>query len=125
MGIEQWVYEYLNFPKLTIVGDVANGVEAVKKVNWINVADTSQEKKYKVDETSCASSNVSVLLKSPCDLETIIPYLGNKNNIEVVTEFNYMDERGVAISAHNDSVHVVNSLILSKDDIDELEIEDL
>ena len=120
MGIEQWVYEYLNFPKLTIVGDVANGVEAVKKVNWINVADTSQEKKYKVDETSCASSNVSVLLKSPCDLETIIPYLGNKNNIEVVTEFNYMDERGVAISAHNDSVHVVNSLMLSKDDIDEL-----
>ncbi|MBC7815587.1 MAG: HAD-IIIC family phosphatase [Planctomycetaceae bacterium] len=52
MGVEQYVYEYLNQPVINIRGPVANGLESFERVDWIREATHDQNlndlKKHKL-----------------------------------------------------------------------------
>lgn len=74
MGIEQYVYEQLGFPKLDIVGEVANKVEPRTIVTWINNAKASVTE-IAANETNTISDKFKILLKGPCDLSSVLPYI--------------------------------------------------
>lgn len=121
MGIEQFVYEQLGFPELEIKGEVINQVEKKKIVNWIKFGNQSgntiNEDKYSKDTNL---RRVTVLFKSPCDLSAIMPYLGKSNNVDIECEFNYVNEDGVTISAFNNTTHILESLSLNNEQINEV-----
>lgn len=120
MGIEQYVYELLDYPTLNVVGEVINQVENKKIVNWIKsdteTNTTSQDKKNMTNQTK----QVSVLFKSPCDLSAIMPYLGKSNNTKITCEFNYVNQNGVTITAFNNTTHIIESQTLDKKQINEV-----
>jgi hypothetical protein len=41
MGIEQFVYQYLGKPKITVPPDVAYGLEKDKTIDWISVSGSN------------------------------------------------------------------------------------
>lgn len=76
MGIEQYVYEQLHYPKLDVVGEVANNVEAKEMVTWINTKFINHYSDRNLTSTSDKSYNkVKILLKGPCDLSSVLPYI--------------------------------------------------
>jgi FkbH-like protein len=112
MGIEQYIYETLEYPALEVVGEVANPVEKRKIATWINNSTTSapeptQQAKRKI------GNRPRVLLKGPCDLDSVIQYLGNQDNFDVDTEFNFNNLAGIAITAMNHSAVIVESQSLT------------
>lgn len=126
MGIEQYVYESLNFPTLEIVGDVANLIVKKHVVTWIN-KESLAYKDLKVKTLynkkgggGKAKEPINVLVKGPCDLDSIIPYLNVVGNINIETEFNTVNKNGVTITAFNDTIHVVESQTLKNSEKEEL-----
>lgn len=119
MGIEQYVYESLNFPTLEIVGDVANLVVKKHVVTWINKESPDCENQ-KVNILNNWGGQINVLVKGPCDLDSIIPYLNVVGNVNLETEFNTVNKNGVVITAFNDTIHVVESLTLKNSEKKEL-----
>lgn len=106
-GIEQWVYAQLNFPNITVVGEVYERLEKGKCSPWINHRVGKNELSAGLPEHSC-----SVLLKGPCDLSSIYGYLNNKNNF--TCEFTYVADNGMSVESHNHSVGI--SALLYNDD---------
>lgn len=101
MGIEQYVYEMLHFPALEIHGDVSATLERVQKVHWIKQSKGKGLSLPK-EETCLNDKDICrILLKGPCDMDSVLPYLGKNSGCKLETEFNYVDSRGVAITAMN------------------------
>lgn len=125
MGIEQFIYEHLNFPTLAVTGSVTGQVQKKEIADWIKL-DSNTDKKIESDvpETK-PSAKVSVLFKGPCDLSTAVSYIKRKNkHIESVCEFNYVDDNGVSITAFNNTTHIVQYQELDKVAIDDI-LEDV
>lgn len=125
MRIEQWVYEQLNYPKLTKVGDVAAEVENCKIVTWVNALPTSEipspTHSFKEEHSiSVSPKDFQILLKGPCDLSGILPYLGNQVQRCVTSEFNYVGHGGTIVSAFNCSTMIRSALHLSKELMDQI-----
>lgn len=124
MGIEQYVYEQLAFPKLDIVGEVANMVEPRNIVTWINNVSANSNVDSCEAVISEANDKVRILLKGPCDLSSVLPYIsiggGKKFGQNIKTEFNYVNDKGVAITGFNDTLHIVEAETLSGKEIDAL-----
>src|SRR5574344_1118290 len=78
MGIEQFIYENLNFPILKIKGDVSSTLEKNKKIDWIQQIDFIEEKK--VEEKP--KNEINILFKGPCDLLSTINYISTDCNID-------------------------------------------
>jgi FkbH-like protein len=79
MGVEQWVYEYLRWPSLDVIGEVASSLEG--SAEWI-MLDTSA---FALDPegavaaergTNGAPQTERVLIIGGCDLTTTAQYLG-------------------------------------------------
>lgn len=122
MGIEQYVYEQLHFPKLDIVGEVANKVEYRNIVTWINNAKTSISE-ITVEGQNTTNDKFKILFKGPCDLSSVFPYIsmwGKNIGQSIATEFNYVNDKGVAITGFNDTLHIVEAEVLSEKEIDSL-----
>ena len=94
MGIEQYVYASLNYPKLTIVGEVANVVDKQASPPWIN-----QQDKTTTDSSQTQITGKSILLKGPCDLEQMRAFLSS--DIPVSCEFSYINDRGILVEGIN------------------------
>lgn len=123
MGIEQYVYESLNFPCLEIIGDVANLVVKKHVVTWINKESLDcEDSEIKIFNRGGVKQKeqINVLVKGPCDLDSIIPYLNVVGNVNLETEFNTVNKDGVAITAFNDTIHVVESQTLKSSEKEEL-----
>lgn len=121
MGIEQYVYQRLGFPKLQIVGDVASRLEKDNVVDWINndsCAVTKPDSRHNGRRQDV--TGLSILLKGPCDMSSILPYLEGESNLSIDTEFNYVDENGVSITAMNHTSHLVESYSLAESDLNAL-----
>ncbi|MCI7289263.1 MAG: HAD-IIIC family phosphatase [Blautia sp.] len=109
MGIEQYVYIKLGRPKLKIKGEVVSNLELDKIPGWIN-----QEGKGIKGKGLCVKSVAvphSVLIKGPCDLFQILPYIADKSIID--TEFTYVNSSGVTIESTGHTTHIVEALHLS------------
>lgn len=100
--IEQYVYAQLGFPELEVVGEVRTQLNKIDCPKWIN-----QQSVEKPVDLRIASQDVSlckILVKGPCDLSNSLSYIHASDNI--VSEFTYVDKRGMVIDTHNHSVHI-------------------
>lgn len=108
-GVEQYVYANLGYPKLHIVGEVINNVDASPAPAWINNQTKQINKKTK--------SNTKIVFKGACDLHIVSDYLQSSNIIE---EFTYISKNNQVIEHHNCSVNYLVHPFLSKEQQEEL-----
>ena len=109
MGIEQYVYNYLGRPELEIVGEVISDLSSEELPKWIN--QNIEEKKldnFSVDNIE----KHNVLIKGPCDLYQIFPFIQKSDCID--TEFTYVLENGSTVESTGHTTHIVEALRLSK-----------
>lgn len=109
MGIEQYVYSMLGRPDLKINGEVISSLESDEIPGWINQKKTG-EKGMSLKVQSASSH--SVLIKGPCDLFQVLPYIADKSIID--TEFTYVNSNGVTIESTGHTTHIVEALRLSE-----------
>lgn len=108
MGIEQYVYSKLGRPDLKINGEVISSLESNEIPGWINQEKSgAQNTSLKVQ----SASSHSVLIKGPCDLFQILPYIADKSIID--TEFTYVNKNGVTIESTGHTTHIVEAFRLS------------
>ena len=100
--IEQWVYAQLGFPKLEVVGEVRTQLNSTDCPGWIN-QDGVLSGKPKV-ESGKSVADCKILVKGPCDLSNSLSYIHASENI--VSDFTYVDNRGMVIDTYNHSVHI-------------------
>jgi FkbH-like protein len=118
MGIEQFVYEELGFPELDVIGEVANSVTKEHTVTWINSKESydcsnNVTNKNNIQSTPPPSRKLRVLLKGPCDLQSVYQYLSSQRALQLDTEFNFVNQDGVSITAMNHTIHLLESVRLS------------
>lgn len=109
MGIEQYVYNCLNRPELEIVGEVVSDLSEKKLPVWIN-----QERLIPVADKMAINELTEhmVLVKGPCDLFQIYPYIANTEMFD--TEFSHTTENGIYIESTSHTTHIVESVRLSE-----------
>ena len=112
MGIEQFVYSYLNKPKLEIKGGVSSLLDF--EPDWIEIVpDIETEKVNKKPEIG-----VNILLKGPCDLYSVLSYINTDVNID--TEFPYWNKKPVYILAHTHTAFIEQTHKCSPEKLAEL-----
>lgn len=111
MGVEQYVYAKLGRPELQIVGEVSGDLTQNGLPGWIN-----QEKKGGQGGGIRAghAQAHSVLIKGPCDLFQILPYIADKTLID--TEFTYVNDRGVTVESTGHTTHIVEAMRLTEEE---------
>lgn len=112
MGIEQYVYGRLGSPGFDIKEPVAAQLSAGVVPGWISEADDEA-----ITQDRVLNNRVRVLLKGPCDMSAIEPYLAGAN---ITTEFNYINEFGFVTTGQNHTKHVIESAELSENEINEI-----
>lgn len=96
-GIEQFVYAYLGYPKLSVVGEVVQNVDLSPAPAWINQDISSHE-----DEK--LQGNEKIVIKGACDLDIMASFLSSSN---IVTEFAYNGEKNNRIEHHSHSLNIL------------------
>lgn len=110
MGIEQYVYHYLNRPQLDIVGEVVGDLSDTSIPAWIN--QTTERKKEEGMQIVNSKEHLA-LIKGPCDMLQIFPYIKESNCID--TEFTFVNPKGVIIESTSHTTHMVEALTLSEE----------
>lgn len=111
MGVEQYVYQVLDKPELIVEGEVASDLNC-PSVDWINQnTDGAQNERIDIQKGK-------MLIKGPCDMQQMFAYMVENRNI--VTEFVYVNDKGVSIEQGNHTAHIVQSRTLSDSDKDRL-----
>ncbi len=107
MGVEQYIYNRLGRPELVVVGEVVSDLsgEAPKWINQ-NIAEKRAEQ-MKIDDLKAHT----VLVKGPCDLFQIYPYIANTELFD--TEFTYSLPSGLTVETTGHTTNVVEALRLS------------
>ena len=108
MGIEQYVYNRLGRPDLEVVGEVISDLTSPDLPGWIN-RSTSASTAEKAELKGLIGKEV--LIKGPCDLFQIFPYVANPDLIDA--DFTHIAENGVQIESTGHTTHIVESLRLS------------
>ena len=111
MGIEQFVYAYLGFPQLDVVGNVVVTLNESDKPNWIHLAVDDYEESVEKG----TDNKVRVLAKGPCDVAQIIPFFSSGAEFE--EEFSYVSRtrKNLRVDAHNHTTQILQSLLLDDD----------
>lgn len=78
MGIEQYVYEHIGSPPITVIGPVSNDIVAFDAVDWITEGDAGE-----TAAPALAAGNL--VLVGGCDLLQVSSYL-SKDRIEFVND---------------------------------------
>ncbi len=112
MGIEQYIYNRLGCPDFKIKEPVAS-----RLTPWADVAWIRENKGGAVTEDRIKNSRVRILLKGPCDMSAIEPYLSGAN---ITTEFNFINDKGFVTTGQNHTEHIIESAKLSADEIDDI-----
>ncbi len=107
MGIEQFVYNQLGCPDIIVVPDVASQLNK-KTPGWINQNNDKGNRLLK------EKLNGKILIKGPCDMEQMFSFIEPSPNI--ITEFTYINEKGVSIEHYNHTSQIINSLKLDEGD---------
>ena len=109
MGIEQYVYNLLGRPELTAVGEVISDLTVTELPGWINQADASGTgNQMKIENLG----EHTVLIKGPCDLFQIYPYIANTELFD--TEFTYTTDTGLTVESTGHTTHIVEALRLTE-----------
>lgn len=108
MGIEQYCYDRFRIDDLKAVGEVAVELKKNAAIDWIEEVENgsfSNRNDYKGKQ--------KILLKGPCDIRSILSYLGNEEICD--TEFTYTNDKGIAIEQVNHTIHTVQALIIDSE----------
>lgn len=101
MGVEQWLYEHLGRPALTVVGEVASSVPSQSPVDWITQTDPSRTvESAAIGARPKSSTSSRVLLKGGCDLFLLNGFLGGA----IKTEFTYPSDTGAEVHADHTEI---------------------
>lgn len=111
MGIEQYVYNFLNRPELEISGEVISDLSSAEIPKWINQKDTQEQKAQNFEITGLKEH--MVLIKGPCDLFQVYPYIANTELFD--TDFTHTTDDGVAIESTSHTTHLVEALCLTEE----------
>ena len=114
MGIEQYVYKCLGSPELTIVPEVVSSLSEDQDPYWINME--AKEEKDNSQMQIHALKEHMVLIKGPCDLFQIYPYIANTEMFD--TEFTYTTDKGLVIESTGHTTNVREAGKLSKEQIE-------
>lgn len=112
MGVEQYIYNRMGCPPITIAEPIASKLELGKNVDWI-LENTEMTKSEQLSEFK--SNRKRILLKGPCDLSAIDQYLIGGS---VTSEFNFVNNKGFVTTGQNHSVHIYEGNVLE----DEIQI---
>ncbi|WP_426491629.1 hypothetical protein [Hymenobacter sp. 102] len=99
LGVEQWTYAHLGFPKLQVQGDVATELNQTETPDWIQLetpAEAAAATKAAASPTTDPAKRLRILLKGGCDLGQLTPYL-QTYQMEVVEDFNYVNDNQVPV----------------------------
>ena len=108
MGIEQYVYNSLGRPELTASGEVISDLSSDILPGWINQNRVgSDAQKMQIHNLSAHT----VLVKGPCDLFQVYPYIANTELFD--TEFTHTTDRGVTVESTGHTTHIVEALRLT------------
>lgn len=107
MGIEQYVYNKLGRPELTVSGEVVSDLSG-DAPGWIN-QDIAGSISAQMEIGNLTEH--AVLVKGPCDLFQIYPYIANTELFD--TEFTYGLPSGLVIESTGHTTNVVEALRLS------------
>ena len=109
MGIEQYVYQILGCPQITIGGEVIAELDSKEPLEWINAEGAEEETK---EAESLSGQAHSVLIKGPCDMDQIFNFIKDTDIID--SEFTYVDRKsGVTLQGPQHSVQILESLSLT------------
>ena len=95
-GVEQFLYAYLQYPQLNVVGEVVNPVTLEPIPAWINNNTINKHCNQK------SSSRHKIILKGGCDLKIMAEYLNTNSLIE---EFTY-----ISSTKKNNIEHCIHSI---------------
>lgn len=104
MGIEQYTYNYLSRPQLNVVGEVVSDLSNTELPKWINQNVASESKSGNIIENA---DKHMVLIKGPCDLYQIFPFIGKSDCID--TEFTYVLPNGSTVESTGHTTHIVEA----------------
>lgn len=110
LGIEQYLFEKLNFPKLEIVPDVAIHLDQ-SKPHWISVFEedsTNAGQKSKND----SKEQCTILFKGECDLFQMLFYLRDYK-CQLLKESNYNGKNNIVINREHTQM-ILDSIGMSK-----------
>ncbi|SFB95256.1 HAD-IIIC family phosphatase [Butyrivibrio sp. YAB3001] len=109
MGIEQFIYNKLGCPEFEVKDQVSSKLEKDKAVLWIKEDETSE-----ITSDSEKAKRVRILMKGPCDLDSLAPYIKGGS---ITSEFNYVNDKGIVVAGQNHSMHIWESAHLSENEI--------
>ncbi|BBO67271.1 hypothetical protein DSCA_12010 [Desulfosarcina alkanivorans] len=109
MGVEQYIYEYLGFPKFDRQGETTINLKERNVVTWIN-ARSSLLKENSGDK-------YNIIAKGPCDISQTMAFFGDNN---IVEEFTYVANNGMSVEGHNHTYGIIGSLTFSQEVKDEI-----
>lgn len=112
MGIEQYVYNFLNRPTYVLQGEVISDLSSTELPKWINQnGKNTRSEKMEVRNLS----EHTVLIKGPCDLYQVYPYIANTEMFD--TEFSHTTDNGVYVDSTSHTTFIVESSRLSEEQV--------
>ena len=99
MGIEQFVYSYLDSPKIEVVPPVSSNLST--KFDCVKIVDNLEIKPKEKEDTS---NHINILFKGACDLHSVISYITGDCNID--TEFPYWNKQLIYILSHTHTAFI-------------------
>lgn len=111
-GIENFLWEYLDYPQIGVQGEVAVPLSKEMHVDWIRIIKSPVGKRI----NNQRSSKSKILMASGCDLEGAVNFL--EGSFEIDKEFaTVVDGNNIKTS---DTSSLVNTLILKESQKNEL-----
>lgn len=105
MGVEQYVYNLLNRPKLDIQGEVIGDLTSTELPRWINQAEEAAPRLERMEVRDLKAH--SVLVKGPCDLNAVYPFIADTELFD--TEFTYVSDGGFLVESTGHTTHIVEA----------------
>ncbi|MCR4641868.1 MAG: hypothetical protein K5697_07550, partial [Lachnospiraceae bacterium] len=100
MGIEQYTYQKLGCPEILLNGSTAVKLKKDSLPAWIR----EEEKTAVSEDKKQEEKKYRILLKGPCDIDGITPYLSGCG-YQIDLETNFVDDRGVIVAGSNNTLH--------------------
>jgi FkbH-like protein len=107
MGVENWLYRYLDEPELIVSGDVATEISKTVDVSYINKNPVSIFAQKDNKDNKDNKDKTRYLILGGCDLDQVVHYIGG----DIETEFNIVNQYG--ISVHSEHTCILNNNHLS------------
>ncbi len=104
MGIEQYTYRKLGCPEILLNGSTAVQLEKGELPDWIRETESIHGKADEKQDAKQDKKKLRILLKGPCDIDGITPYLSSCG-FQVDLETNFVDDRGVIVAGSNNTIH--------------------